>query len=229
MPLLRTENLEVEAFHPRWRHPAALLRSINLDVPEHRVTAILGPSGSGKTILARAISALLPPNVTVSGGTLYYKGLPVEGKNHRKLVGREIFYVAQDPEVLFNPRIKIKPQLLECAAVPKEWWNQMLTDLGFQPDQVSRVLASYPWELSSGQLQRCLTAMAIGMKPRLLILDEPMSLLDRKTQDEIVQLVKSLTQDFGFTILLITHNRELAEKLSHFRYDINEGQLTNQE
>lgn len=218
MPLLKTESLEVAAYHPRLRHSTTLLHGVNLDIRENTITAIMGRSGSGKSILARAVSALLPVNVSISGGTIFYMGRPVQGEKHRKLLGSEIFYIAQDPMVLFNPRLKIKTQLWESAAVDKEWWFRVLMAMGFEQDQVNRVLNSYPWELSSGQLQRCLTAMAIGMKPRLMILDEPLSLLDQQRQYEIILLVESLMQEYSCTILLITHNRELADKLSHFQY-----------
>lgn len=212
----------VEAYHPRLPSTTTLLHDVNLEIPEDHITAIMGPSGCGKTILARAVSGLLPPNVSVTGGAIYYDGQPVQGETHQNLLGREIFYVAQDPAVLFNPRLKLKTQLRESAAVPNEWWHDILEDLGFGTDQVDRVLASYPWELSSGQLQRCLIAMAIGMKPRLMILDEPLSMLDRQTQTETLRLVEKLKQEFNFTILLITHDHELAGALCHFQYRFDE-------
>lgn len=223
MTLLRTENLDVDVVHGQNR--VCLLRNINFTIVKGRITCLLGESGSGKSTLARAISGLLPPRVVQTRGAIYYDGRIADPKTLKTLRGNGIFYSPQNAAASLNPVIKIKRQLTETSKLGNGEWMELLKLLNFTEPDIRRLWKAYPFQLSGGENQRCLLAMALAQKPRLLILDEPTSGLDPQTQEQVVALIQTLHQREKLTILLITHNLAMARRISDSIYTIAKGEM----
>jgi ABC-type dipeptide/oligopeptide/nickel transport system ATPase component len=223
LPLLRTEDLVVEKSTPGLRHPIPLLKNISIDLEENRVTGLIGESGAGKTILAKTLAALLPPQLAVTGGTFHYKEQRITCDTLKKMRGRQIFYTPQNAAAALNPVLRIKHQVNETAKTDSARWIEIFKNLGF-PDP-ERVLNAYPFELSGGESQRCLLAMALARNPRLLILDEPFASLDLHLREGFMQLIKQVQHRCRLTILLITHNLAMASSMADYIYILLDGEI----
>jgi ABC-type dipeptide/oligopeptide/nickel transport system ATPase component len=219
--VLKVENLAVETnqFIP-------ILENINIRIKKNKITSLIGESGAGKTIFAKTLSALLPAHIAVTKGTIFYQDQPVTYDSLKKMRGSHIFYTPQNAPASLNPVIKIKNQINESSKIQHQQLIKLLKDLGIH-DPV-RILNSYPFELSGGENQRCLLAMAASLKPRVLILDEPTASLDQPLQEGFVQLIKILQQQYNLTILLITHNVSIARDVSDYIYIILKGKIIEQ-
>ena len=219
--MLKVENLAVETnqFIP-------ILENINIRIKKNKITSLIGESGAGKTIFAKTLSALLPAHIAVTKGTIFYQDQPVTYDSLKKMRGSHIFYTPHNAPASLNPVIKIKNQINESSKIQHQQLIKLLKDLGIH-DPV-RILNSYPFELSGGENQRCLLAMAASLKPRVLILDEPTASLDQPLQEGFVQLIKILQQQYNLTILLITHNVSIARDVSDYIYIILKGKIIEQ-
>ena len=219
--MLNVENLAVES-----NQAVPILENINIQIKKNNITSLIGESGAGKTIFAKTLAALLPPHIVMTKGTIFYENQPVTYNSLKKMRGSHIFYTPQNAPASLNPVIKIKTQIKETSKLEHRQLIKLLNDLGIQgPD---RILNSYPFELSGGENQRCLLAMAIAQKPRLLILDEPTASLDQSLQESFMQLIKTIQQQYFLTILLITHNVSIAGNVSDFIYIILKGKIIEQ-
>jgi ABC-type dipeptide/oligopeptide/nickel transport system ATPase component len=193
---------------------ADVLRNLSLDIREGEIVGLVGKSGCGKSTLALAILNLLHLKRGRADGHIYFKGrdiLPVPERDMRALRGREIALVLQSPMSALNPALRIGDQLEEAWRVhrrgPKDECRQSVLDL---LEEVSlpaekEFLRRYPLQLSVGQAQRVLIAMAVMHRPALLIADEPTSALDIITQSEILQLFLTLSRKLGMSILYVSH------------------------
>lgn len=224
MCLLSVRHLGVEVIGAA--DVVALLQDISIDLKANQITCLIGESGSGKTIFSKTISALLPENIFVKKGDIFYKGESVDYKTLRKLRGSHIFYSPQNAAASLNPVLKIKRQINETSKINHAQLIDLLRNLDFHDPE--RILNSYPFELSGGENQRCLLAMAAALKPELLILDEPTSALDHHLQDGFMDLIKKIQQQYGITILLITHNLSIVENVSDYIYIILKGEIVEQ-
>ena len=226
MPLLKVENLLVEDLKARSDQVVPILENINIQIKKNKITSLIGESGAGKTIFAKTLTALLPAHIAMTKGTIFYEDQPVTYDSLKKMRGSHIFYTPQNAPASLNPVIKIKNQIKETSNIEHHQLIKLLKDLGIHdPD---RILNSYPFELSGGENQRCLLAIAIAQKPRLLILDEPTASLDQSLQEGFMQLVKTIQQQYCLTILLITHNVSIAGNISDYIYIILKGKIIEQ-
>jgi len=178
------------------------------------IVGLVGQSGSGKSLTALAILGLLPPGTEVSG-SISFAGKPLT--DAAALRGREIGIVFQEPMTALNPVMRAGDQVAEtllCHGVPraeaKRRAAETLEQVGL-PGLGER----YPHQLSGGQRQRVAIAIAIAMKPRLLIADEPTTALDLTTQAQIIALLRRLAADSGMGLLLISHDLPLVSKTAH--------------
>ncbi|SFL54340.1 dipeptide/oligopeptide/nickel ABC transporter permease/ATP-binding protein [Streptomyces pini] len=192
-----------------------VIDGISFTVREGETLGLVGESGCGKSITSLAIMGLLARNAEADGEILY-RGrdlLTLSPKERRALMGPEIAMVYQDAMSSLNPSVLIGTQLKWLTSrggtrTPAE----LLELVGLSPE---RTLRSYPHELSGGQRQRVLIAMALSRSPRLLIADEPTTALDVTVQAQIVELLVALREEFGFAMVLVSHDLALVGDLAH--------------
>ncbi len=211
-PLLSVQDLSVS--FPSAADMVRVVDGIGFSV-DREIVALVGESGSGKSMTGRAIMGLLPRHAQVRAARLSFEGqdllsLPSAGWN--RLRGNDIGLVLQDPKYSLNPAHKVGRQVEETlllhtrlsAAERRERALDMLHRVGL-PDP-KRVYSSCPATLSGGMGQRVMIAAMLINRPKLLIADEPTSALDRELQSQILTLLRSLMEEFGMGLLLISHD-----------------------
>ena len=220
--LLTVEDLTVSFGTSAGRVKA--LNNVSLSVPAGEVVCVVGESGSGKSTLALTIMGLLPHNAEVSDGRIMYRGIDLlraEPEQMRDLRGREISLVFQDAQSALNPIEAIGPQLEEVilahSNVTLRAANQMAQDMLFEMGMADpkRIMGQFPFALSGGMCQRVMMAMALIMRPKLLIADEPTSGLDVTLQAEILHRIKELIKDHNASVLLITHDMGVVAAMAN--------------
>ena len=220
-PVLSVQGLTVSVATEAGLKP--LVRGLTFDLRRGETLAIAGESGSGKSITALAIMGLLPPNVAVSAGAVRLgraelTGLP-ESKM-RALRGDRIAMIFQEPMTSLNPVMSIGNQLTEAIRahdpIPRaEARARALEALrAVRLSQPERRLTQYPHELSGGMRQRVMIAMALALRPEVLIADEPTTALDVTVQREVLDLLRDLQRDLGTAIILITHDMGVVAEMA---------------
>jgi ABC-type dipeptide/oligopeptide/nickel transport system ATPase component len=208
-PLLRL-NLSVD-----YPQKPGVLRDMSLEMQPGEILGLVGQSGSGKSTLALAILNLLSFKGGQSSGQICFQGtnlLAIPEREMRTFRGRRIGFVLQSPLSALNPALRVETQLVEAwkahAPVPAGGlgpvFRSLLESVALPADE--SLLRRYPAQLSVGQAQRILIAMAIIHRPALLIADEPTSALDAVTQAGILQLLGRLNRELGMGILYISHD-----------------------
>jgi oligopeptide/dipeptide ABC transporter ATP-binding protein len=220
--LLRIEDLTVSFGTSAGRVKA--LNNVNLTLNEGEVLCVVGESGSGKSTLALTIMGLLPHNTEISDGRIMYRDIDLLRAGPdimRDLRGREISLVFQDAQSALNPIEAIGPQLeeviLEHSDISLRAANQMAQDMLHEMGMADpkRVMGQYPFSLSGGMCQRVMMAMALVMRPKLLIADEPTSGLDVTLQAEILRRIKDLVKERNSSVLLITHDMGVVAAMAN--------------
>ncbi|MBX3540519.1 MAG: ABC transporter ATP-binding protein [Chelatococcus sp.] len=191
------------------------VRDIGFTIKPGEILGLVGESGSGKTITSLGVMGLLPPNAVVTSGEVLVDGVdmlklaPVE---LRKLRGRHVAMIFQDPMASLDPIFTCGDQIVEAIllhetigkAAARRKALELLEKVRI-PDP-ARCMRSYPHELSGGQCQRVMIAMAVSCKPRIIIADEPTTALDVTVQKQVLDLLRGLNREVGAAILLITHD-----------------------
>ena len=188
---------------------------VSFDIEPGSTLALVGESGSGKSVTSLSIMRLVPPPGRITAGEILFNGrdlLKLSEEQMRRLRGREIAMIFQDPMTSLNPVYTVGDQISEAIELHerlsrKQAWAravEMMTRVKI-PDAERRA-RDYPHQLSGGMRQRVMIAMALSCKPKLLIADEPTTALDVTIQAEILELLKSLRDDFELSMLLITHD-----------------------
>lgn len=215
-------------------HALAVVHGVDLRLEKSKTLALVGQSGSGKSTIAQAAGGLLPANGLITGGSVSIAGFDTTDWNRRQwrtLRGSGVGYVPQDPLGSLDPLQSIGRQLGQALALHTDARRstlrartaELLDHVGIH-NAVKR-LDAFPHELSGGQLQRVLIAIAIAGRPRLLIADEPTSALDVTVQKTILDLLGELQAELGLAILFITHDLALAGDRSDDLAVLNHGQL----
>jgi len=232
-PLLQISGLSVD-YATTGGGRVHALRGVDLEVCAGETVGVLGESGSGKSSLALAILRLLPPNASVSSGSIVYRGrdLPHAGPRElRKIRGGEISLVFQEPALALNPVLTAGSQIGDVLKAHREVSESecvrevlaVLGRTGFKdPERISR---AWPHQLSGGERQRVALAQAIVCGPRLLVADEPLSSLDLMTQAEVLALLRRLQREMELAILLITHNPGVLHAMSARAVVMRDGQI----
>jgi peptide/nickel transport system ATP-binding protein len=198
-----------------------VLRGVSFSIGEGESYGLVGESGCGKTTVAFAIMRYLPRNAKVLSGSIRLNGedmLAMSGGSVRRLHATTLSMVYQNPASALNPSIRIGPQLTEVFALMGVERDEALhqSEAMLHKVQISdpnRVMHRYPHQLSGGMQQRVVIAMALAKNPTLLILDEPTTGLDATVEAEVLDLIAALRQEFGTTVLFISHNLAVIAKM----------------
>jgi peptide/nickel transport system ATP-binding protein len=213
-----------------------LVHGVTLELAPGRITALVGESGSGKSLTALAVAGLLPPGMAASGEVL------LQGENlltlpERALCqirGQRIGMIFQEPMTALNPLMSIGEQVAEVLRQHRGLERKAaLAEARARLDRVGLPaprfpLELYPHQLSGGQRQRVAIAMAIALRPDLLIADEPTTALDVTTQARILDLLRDLVRDEGMALLMITHDLAVVQGLADEVAVMKRGSIVEQ-
>lgn len=207
-----TKNGEVEA-----------VRDVSFSVKKGEILAIVGESGCGKTVMSQSVLKLLPRNSRIKSGQILVEGTDITNykeKEMQRLRGTTLSMVFQDPMMTLNPTIPVGVQITEAILqhekVSREEAKQraieMLQLVGIE-DAAQRYRLQ-PHYFSGGMRQRCVLAIALALKPKLLFADEPTTALDVTVQSKILNLLLDLKEELGLSIIFITHDLSVAAKIA---------------
>ncbi|WP_084351419.1 ABC transporter ATP-binding protein [Primorskyibacter flagellatus] len=199
-----------------------ILKDVSLTLRRKEILALTGESGSGKSMTALAVMGLLPGRMRATG-TLRLDGADLLSRTEAQMCrirGNEIGMVFQEPMTALNPVQTIGDQVAETILIhsaadrraARTRAAEVLARVGLPQDRFP--LGRYPHELSGGQRQRVVIAMAIALRPKLLIADEPTTALDVTTQAQILDLLKSLVREEGMALLMITHDLAVVSDMA---------------
>lgn len=224
--IVSIKNLEV-VFELR-KHELKAIRNVSLDIKKQETIAIVGESGSGKSVLTKCLIGMLDENGRVSKGSINYAGIELTdfktNEDWLNIRGKRITTIFQDPMTSLNPLRKIGSQITEVIRLhrgydkeaAKEEAIKLLKRVGIS-DAEERFY-DYPFQYSGGMRQRVVIAIALACQPDILICDEPTTALDVTIQAQILELIKSLKDEYGFTVIFITHDlgvvAEIAERVA---------------
>ncbi|MGD9123762.1 MAG: ATP-binding cassette domain-containing protein [Desulfarculaceae bacterium] len=219
--------IEVRGLEVSFRQGDALglsvIQGLDLEMGGRGCTALLGPSGAGKSVMAKAVAGLLPTDATLVRGDAWVLGRKVMGTGATGLGparGVELLYLPQASSSCLNPTMRVHRQVAEGAALNQglsrraaaKRAEQSLHLVGLSPSHFRR----YPFQLSGGMRQRVMLAMALAIRPKVLVVDEPTTGLDTVTKGEIVEVMKTMMLNGEIRgALVITHDLGVALALAH--------------
>ncbi|TIN90576.1 MAG: ABC transporter ATP-binding protein [Mesorhizobium sp.] len=219
--LLQIRNLHVEGFsHERW-HP--IVHGVNLTLKRGQVLGLIGESGAGKSTIGLAAMGYAKPGCRITQGSVLFDGidlLAVSEKGRRRLRGSRIAYVAQSAAASFNPAHRLLEQTVETAVAHgiagREEANRSAVDLyrRLQLPEPETIGFRYPHQVSGGQLQRAMTAMAMACRPDLIIFDEPTTALDVTTQVEVLASIRNIVEEFSTAAIYVTHDLAVVAQMA---------------
>ncbi len=212
-PLLSVRNLRVE--FPTRRGTLVAIDDVSFDIARGEVLGMVGESGAGKSLTGAAIIGLLEPPGHIAAGEILLDGAPIHNlsaERMRKIRGRRISMIFQDPLTSLNPLYSVGRQITETILTHHDIGEQaarkraieLLTEVGIPaPEQR---LDHYPHQFSGGMRQRVVIALALCAEPELIIADEPTTALDVSVQAQIIDLLKRLCRDHHTAVMLVTHD-----------------------
>jgi oligopeptide/dipeptide ABC transporter ATP-binding protein len=219
-PLIATVNVSKRFAGGLGRESAAALEGLSLaiDAEKPSIIAVVGESGSGKTTLARLLLGLVEP----TGGEVRYRGEDLRRLRHddRRAFRRDVQAVFQDPYGVYNPFYRVDHVLLTpvrrfglaaSRTAARQLIDEALHAVGLRPEEI---LGRFPHQLSGGQRQRVMVARALLPKPKLIVADEPVSMVDASLRATILGALRKLTDEHGISILYITHDLATAYQVS---------------
>ena len=231
MALLEITNVDI-SYGKR-----VIVKNCNLTLGAGEICSIVGESGSGKTTVIRAVLGLLAGGGKVTAGDIVYEGrslLTLTDKEWRALRGHDISMIFQDSGAMMNQTRLIGKTYVEYILThenisKKEAWDKGAEMLGRMrlPDP-DRIMNSYPFQLSGGQRQRVGIAMGMTYQPRLLLADEPTSALDVTTQAQIVRQMMELRDEYGTSIIIVTHDLGVASYMADKIVVMKNGEIEDQ-
>ncbi|MBE6014069.1 MAG: ABC transporter ATP-binding protein [Lachnospiraceae bacterium] len=213
MALLEMKNVDISY------EGQVIVKDFSLTIEEGEICSIVGESGSGKTTVIRSIMGLLSGQGQVTAGDIFYDGqnlLRFDRAHWKALRGHDISMIFQDSGAMMNQTKRVGKAFVEYIRTHENISKQEAWDKGKEmlermrlPDP-ERVMRSYPFQLSGGMRQRVGIAMGMTYKPKLLLADEPTSALDVTTQAQIVRQMMELRDEYGTSIIIVTHNLGVA-------------------
>ena len=228
---LEVVNLEVRYGGGFRRSGTLAVDDVTFRVPRGQMVGLVGESGSGKSTIGKSVVGLVKP----TGGQLLFDGVDLAktSARERARVRSKISMVFQDPASSLNPRATIgstvvdpliRHGVIRAGREARLKAGELLEQVSLPPDWIER----YPHELSGGQRQRVGIARAIAMRPRLMIADEPTSALDVSVQAGVLDLLRDLQDELGFSCLFITHDLALVDLLTDWVVVLQQGQIVEQ-
>jgi len=235
MSVLAIQNLSVAL--PAGADRAQAIENVSLSIEAGETLCVVGESGSGKSVMATAVMGLLAKGLRAIGGRVQLHGeelLTASPARLRALRGKAMGMVFQEPMTALNPVMRCGDQIAELLKTHTDWkpaqiGREVLQILErVKLPEPSRMAASYPHQLSGGQRQRIVIAMAMVLKPALLICDEPTTALDVTTQKEILALIAELQREQGCAVLFITHDMGVVAEIANTVLVMHQGHAVEQ-
>ena len=225
-PLVKVRGLKIGAtvYPPGEKpHDIEIVHGVDFDLMPGKVLGLIGESGAGKSTIGLASMAYGRGGVKITGGEVWVNGrdiLKAGLSDIRKLRGAEVTYVSQSAAASFNPAKQITEQVIEAAVTQGKFTKkeaearaiELYRKLGL-PDP-ENIGFRYPHQVSGGQLQRCMTALALCPEPDLVVFDEPTTALDVTTQIDVLAAIKEAIRDTGVAALYITHDLAVVAQVS---------------
>jgi len=227
--ILRLEELSVKYYTASTRRQRGI-QKINLSLQKGEMYGIIGESGSGKSTLLLAILGLLDKKAEIQG-KIFYQGREIQSlseEEKKKLRFQEIALVFQNQLERLNPSLTVEEQILEIIRKKfkkKEEQEKRLLELFQMVHLDVSFRKKYPHQLSGGMRQRIFIAMGLALNPALLLVDEPTTALDLELKKQILDLFQEICKKYGTTILVVSHDLEVIEKLSHRMFVFLRGYL----
>lgn len=224
--LLKVQDLKLGAtvYPPGEKpHDIEIVHGVSFEVEKGKVLGLIGESGAGKSTIGLASMAYGRGGVKITGGEVWVNGrdiLKTSNSDVRALRGGEVTYVSQSAAASFNPAKKIMDQVTEAAILQGKFSKkeaerravELFRKLGLpDPENIGN---RYPHQVSGGQLQRCMTALALCPEPDLVVFDEPTTALDVTTQIDVLMAIKDAIRDTGVAALYITHDLAVVAQVS---------------
>lgn len=218
------------------------VKNISFSLCENETVGLVGESGSGKSVTSLAIMRLLNEPPAIVSGNIFFKNdqakpidlLAISENEMRKYRGNDISMIFQEPMTSLNPVYKCGKQVMEVIHLHQNKNLQEAKEIAlnlFDEVQLPRpneIFNSYPFQISGGQMQRVMIAMAIACNPSLLIADEPTTALDVTVQKTVIELLKKLQQKYGMCILFITHDLGVIAEIAHKVVVLYKGDIVEQ-
>ncbi|GHT17095.1 ABC transporter ATP-binding protein [Bacteroidia bacterium] len=214
-----------------------VIKNVSLHIARGQTLGLVGESGSGKSLTALSVMGLLPPAAHITGGSILFDSKDLRELNDPqmcKIRGRHIAMIFQEPMTALNPSLRCGEQVREVIlqhqkigrrAAKKQVIERFAEVLLPQPQEAYK---KYPHQMSGGQLQRVMIAMAIACQPQLLIADEPTTALDVTVQREVLQLIQTLQQRYGMAMLFVSHDLSVVSSVCQRIAVMQEGAIVEQ-
>ena len=226
MEILRVTNLTV-------KNEKTILKNISFNLKLGKVLGIIGESGSGKTTLSKILLGLYDEKQLAVTGNIIFNGinlLNLKNKEKNLLLGKELTLIPQNPMTAFNPNIKIKKQIIDTIKInSNNKKSEILKEINkflkiVKLEETEKILNSYPFELSGGQLQRIMFALCLILNSKVIIMDEITSSIDIENRENIIFLIKKLEEN-NSSIIFITHDFRTLKKIADKVIIMKNGEL----
>ena len=233
--MLNIKNLSI--FFLQNKKNEAAVHDVSFSLYQNEILGMVGESGSGKSITSLALLGLLPKGIAKVDGAIFYNEENINTyseKAFQKIRGRKIAMIFQEPMSSLNPTLTCGYQVAEILKQHTQFSKREIYTAVIslfekvKLPRASSIFKAYPHQISGGQKQRVMIAMAIACKPEILIADEPTTALDVTVQKEIILLLKELQQEYGMSILFITHDLALVSEIADRLVVMYKGSIVEQ-
>lgn len=227
--LLEVKNLQIKLKH----NEKKIIKNSNFSMKKNTCLGILGESGSGKSITCKSLLNILNKNFDISG-EIIFEGkdlLKLSQTEMREIRGKDICMIVQNPMTSFDPLYTMENQMTETFCEHLKISRKEAVSLAMEVlekmklKDIPDILKKYPHELSGGMLQRIMIAIAIALKPRLIIADEPTTAIDSLNQKDIIEEFKILKNELNVSLLFVTHDLGVLSVLADSLIIMQNGEI----